>query len=171
MHEEDRLHELLYLGRMNIFYHERCERRFGLWLNWTSMASLILASASFAALSDSSWLAGLKYYIIAAASLTVTVLNSAVLAFGMVEKNKLHSDLKRQWSEFYGKLFVIDENDQYEISRLHKEMAKINSSEPAPLRSLLKKAQIDATRSMGLEPPEEMKNILMRMISMVRWKL
>ena len=41
--------DLLFLGRMNVHYHESMELVYGRFLNWTSFASLLLSSAAFAA--------------------------------------------------------------------------------------------------------------------------
>ena len=45
-------HDLQFLARMNIRYHEVLESRYESWVNWTAFVSLLLSSAAFIALAD-----------------------------------------------------------------------------------------------------------------------
>lgn len=147
-------HEYVFIARMNIAYHERAERRYSLWLNYTAMMSLLLASASFIAVSQLSFLKGHGPLIVTITSLLVTVMNAAVLAFGMQNRAKRHWDLKRKWTIFHGMVVQSDKEDTAALKVLAAELVDINSSEPPPNESMLNKAYKSTCTAMGLKHPE-----------------
>jgi len=120
----------------------------------TSMASLLLASAAFVAISQLPWVAQYSNWIIAISALAVTVLNSAVLAFGMVSKAKEHADFKRKWTEFHGHVLNADIESDFAISSLDKLYIDINSSEPAPNKNWLDQAYDATCIAMGVQPAQ-----------------
>lgn len=144
--------DLLFLGRMNVRYHESMELLYGRFLNWTSFASLLLSSAAFAAVGSmmpDDW----KPYrdtIIALLALAVTALNAAVLAFGMYGKFVAHADLKKQWIEFLGALAIAAEDQLPEIEH---QFTALNSREPAPNRRLLDRAHDKTREALGWVQP------------------
>ncbi|MCP5197023.1 MAG: hypothetical protein H6974_09590 [Gammaproteobacteria bacterium] len=127
----------LFLGRMNVRYHENRELHYERFINWTALASVLLSSAAFVALGPllpDAWQPG-KEAITAIATLLVTTLNGAMLAFGMFNKFTLHADLKRQWMAFLARLERTDDSHLGEIEQAFHEM---NSREPAADDKLLK---------------------------------
>ncbi|MBK7982111.1 MAG: hypothetical protein IPK09_00590 [Candidatus Competibacteraceae bacterium] len=143
---------LLFLGRMNVHYHESMELVYGRFLNWTSFASLLLSSAAFAAVGSmmpETW----KPYrdtLIALLALGVTALNAAVLAFGMYGKFITHTDLKKDWIAFLGALEIATDDRLPEIER---QFNTLNAREPAPNRRLLDRAHDKTREALGWVQP------------------
>lgn len=94
--------DLLFLGRMNVRYHENRELHYERFINWTAFASVLLSSAAFVAvgglLPESAHT--YKEPLLMGVTLLVTALNGAVLAFGMFNKFTTHADLKSNGSGF-----------------------------------------------------------------------
>jgi len=145
-------HELMFQARMNIRYHEALERRYQSWINWTSFASVTMASAAFAAMADvlPADLAPYKNGLAAGVTLLVTLLNGGVLAFGMLDKLGVHADLKRQWMSYLGRVNAARES----MADLEREFHALNAREPAPKPRLLGQAYHDTCAALGLQPEE-----------------
>lgn len=144
--------ELLFLGRMNVRYHESMELFYGRFLNWTVFASLLLSSAAFAAVGSmlpDPW-RPYRDAIIAALALGVTALNAAVLAFGMYGKFIVHVDLRKQWITF---LLRLEETDDAQLQAIDKLFNELNAQEPAPNRYLLNRAHAKTQEALGWVQP------------------
>lgn len=143
---------LLFLGRMNVRYHESMELLYGRFLNWTAFASLLLSSAAFAAVGSmmpETW----KPYrdtLIALLALGVTALNAAVLAFGMYGKFIAHTDLKKDWIAFLGALEIATDD---QLSDIERQFNTLNAREPAPNRRLLDRAHDKTREALGWVQP------------------
>jgi len=138
----------LFLGRMNVRYHENRELHYERFINWTALASVLLSSAAFASLGPllpEAWRPG-KEIIITVVTLLVTTLNGAILAFGMFNKYTQHADLKRQWMLFLARLERTDDAHLGEIEQAFHEM---NSREPVADDKLLKEIQKQTQEALG----------------------
>ena len=141
--------DLLFLGRMNIRYHENRERYYELFINWTAFASVLLSSAAILSLMPllpPQW-QFLKDAILPIAASIVAGLNAAVLAMGMFNKFTVHSDLKKQWIAFLSRLDRAEvESDMKEFEQaLHDLCAR----EPAADQKLLKLAEAQTKEALG----------------------
>ena len=144
--------DLLFLGRMNVRYHESMELFYGRFLNWAVFASLLLSSTAFAAASSmlpDPW-RPYRDAIIAALALGMTLLNAAVVAFGMYGKFIVHVDLKKRWITFLWRLEQTDDAQLHAIDTLFNEL---NAQEPAPNRYLLNRAHAKTQEALGWAQP------------------
>lgn len=140
--------DFFFLGRMNVRYHENRELHYERFINWTALASVLLSSAAFVALGPllpEDWQFA-RDPITAVATLLVTALNGAILAFGMFNKFTLHADLKRQWMAFLARLERTDDAHLNEVEQAFHEM---NAREPAADDKLLKKIQKQTQEALG----------------------
>lgn len=144
-------HTLRFSARMNITYHEELEQFYSQWLGWSAFVSLILSSASFAALSNlvPPSLQPFREWALAALALGVTVLNGALLAFGMRGKFITHAELKRKWIDFLGQ---VETASEAELSALERKFHEINAQEPAADRRRLDRAYEQACVMLGVKP-------------------
>lgn len=128
--------DLLFLGRMNIRYHENRELHYERFINWTAFASVLFSSAAFVSVSPlfpESW-QSFREIFTALIALAVTALNGVVLALGMFNKFTTHADLKRQWMGFLARLERTDDAHWEEIERAFHDL---NAREPAADQQLL----------------------------------
>lgn len=144
-------HDLRFLARMNIRYHEVLERRYESWLNWTSFVSLLLSSAAFIALADALPNSFLPYknLLVSFIALLVAILNGAVLSFGMLGKFATHADLRRQW---ISQLSKVESAEDRQLPELERDYHALNAREPAPDRRLLDRAYDETCGALGLNP-------------------
>jgi len=144
--------DFLFLGRMNIWYHENRERFYDRFINWTAFSSLLLSSAAFIALGPlfpEGW-ASAKEWVIALATLGVTALNGAILAFGMYSKFVTHVDLKRQWIAF---LSLAQQTDDAGLDTVSRAFEELNAREPAPNTKVLDQAHDKTRQALGWVQP------------------
>ncbi len=96
----DASHPLQLSARANIAHHERMERFYNQWLDWTAFVSLIMSCFILAILSIPVLLYPFREWAIAAIAFCATLLNGVTLLFGMREKFFIHAHLKREWIGF-----------------------------------------------------------------------
>jgi len=133
-------------ARMNILYHENIEVLYTKIINWTSFVSVIFSSTAFAAVGDI-FPQYSKNLIISGLMFIITSLNGAVLAFGMVNKIQIHTDLKKKWIEFIGNIEKLETQPE----ELKKRFFNLNASEPAPNKKQLLIAYNEALECMGVK--------------------
>ena len=144
-------HEYIFKARMNSLYHERLDRFYNHWINWTSFASLLFASTAFVAVGQLPMLQPYSDWIVVLSALVVAILNSIVLAFSMNNKSKEHSEFKRRWSEFHGEALAANVDRDGDFSKLDKIFVEINASETPPNQTRLKNAHKATVIAMGLD--------------------
>lgn len=144
-------HDLLFLARMNIRYHEVLERRYESLLNWTAFVSLLLSSAAFIALADAlpSFVLPYKNLMVSCVALLAAILNGAVLSFGILGKFATHADLRRQW---IAQLSNVASAEDQQLPNLERDYHALNAREPAPDRKLLEQAYEETCRALGVNP-------------------
>lgn len=144
-------HDLQFLARMNIRYHEVLESRYESWVNWTAFVSLLLSSAAFIALADALPESVLPYknLLVGGVALLAAILNGAVLSFGMLGKFATHADLRRQWIAHLARVQAAEDR---QLPELERDYHALNAREPAPERKLLDRAYGETCGAMGLQP-------------------
>lgn len=144
--------DLLFLGRMNVRYHESMELHYERFINWTSFTSVLLSSAAFVSFSSllPESLQSSKEAIFSVVALVVTTLNAAVLALGMFNKFTTHSELKKQWIIF---LAHLDRADESHLGDIEQELHDLNAREPAASPKLLHKAHEKTKAALGWVNP------------------
>lgn len=138
----------LFLGRMNVRYHENRELHYERFINWTAFASVLLSSAAFFSLGPllpDAWQSA-KDAIVVVVTIAVTALNGAILAFGMFNKFTVHADLKRQWIAFLARLERTDDPHLGEVEQMFHDL---NSREPAADDKLLKEMHKQTQEALG----------------------
>lgn len=145
-------HELLFTCHMNAIYHESLQRYYSLWLGFASFFSIVFSSAAFFALADlmPGVLLESKTLILGSISFLIASVNAAVLSFGMPERLRQHSDLRRQWIDAIARTQRTDGSDRSQIAELQSLVAALNAIEPPAIKWRLDRAFVGASRVMGL---------------------
>jgi len=140
--------DLIFLGRMNIRYHENRELHYERFINWTAFASVLLSSAAFVAVGNilPESFHAYKDQLLIGITLLVTALNGAVLAFGMFNKFTVHADLKKQWIGFLARVDRADDTQMGEVEQAFHEM---NTREPVADPKLLQAIQKQTQDALG----------------------
>ncbi len=140
--------ELLFSVRLSVRYHERRQRFMANVLNFTLWWSLVMGSASTAAI-----LGAVSDLWKVLPVLLLTVLSAGCLAYGVRARAALHDDLRRRFIALEAELREKGEShetaQQGEIDRLRIEL-----DEPPILRVLACICHNAESRSMGIPSGE-----------------
>ncbi len=153
MSQEKSYHELRFICRMNVTYHESREAFYSFWQNFVVFISLIFSSAAFATIGD--WLPFLssgsgiasKELWTGLFAFLVAIANGASLAYGFPSKATTHHSLKQKWLHLLGQ--VEAEED---VKQLNGALHLLCAEEPAAKDKKLKEAYRRTCEAMGLEP-------------------
>ncbi len=133
-------HGLIFTARMNVIYHERRESFYSKCLNWSSFVSVIFSSAAFVAIGDLFPDVIKKEILVAIFASTVACLNGAILAFGVTDKVKLHSNYKMKWMEMLKECQHIKEDEKESVQIMIDKIMDLSASEPPPNQNELVKS-------------------------------
>lgn len=149
---QNRIHELKFTARMNIFYHERLESYYNKFINFTSFFSVVLSSMAFAALTELIPATIIsKEVLIAIIAFLIALLNGAVLAFGMQAQAIIYSDLKKKWHNILTDINLMSAQEKFDLDIIEKKMSDMHASEPPPNKRIVDMAFKKATIALGLE--------------------
>ena len=147
-------HGLIFCAQMNVCYHEKLELRYGSLINWTSFLSVIFSSAAFFTIGDLLSPAWSKL-LIAGVAFAITALNGALLAFNVLGKLMLHTDLKKRWINLLADSQALPEDDDMALRRLLDRFYQLNAEEPAAKDQLLRWAADTTCEKMGLTKEDQ----------------
>jgi hypothetical protein len=138
----DKKHEIIFQAKMNIYYHESKENFYSKFLENTTFITLILSSATISSFIADFNVLGFIFGI------TITILNAAVLSYGMLQKLMLHREFKRDW----GDIINLSESKKSidDLIIIDKKIVNLNTREPSPNTKLVKKSYEQTKIAMGL---------------------
>jgi hypothetical protein len=153
---KDKLHTLEFRGRMSLFYHEKRERFYSNYLNWTAFASIIFSSIAFFFINEKLDFFGLDAWFLGFSALVVSGMNGSILAFGMVHKSHEHAIFRSKWVRFLGKVNTQRTEENLDtIAHLEKLFYDITEEEPSTISKDVDWAYNKAIEAMGLKAPEK----------------
>ncbi|WP_432734480.1 hypothetical protein [Maridesulfovibrio sp. FT414] len=131
MSNKKSINDLLFEAKLSSLYHAALERKYSMFINITSVGTLLLTSLSFVTLLDllpMEW----KTLIVSISSFSVVLLNSVVLGCGYNEKSKMHSEMRKKWIQIEMSLYESMYNDKsLATDVLLNASYKLHSQEPA----------------------------------------
>ena len=156
-----RLHKLEFRGKMSFFYHEKRERFYNSYLNWTAFLSIIFSSAAFLFINNQLDLFGvekLDTWLLALSALLVSAMNGSILAFGMVHKSHEHAIFRSKWVRFLREVSVQRTNDTMDtdsITQLERQFHNLTEEEPSTIPKDVEWAYNKTIDVMGLTHPKK----------------